>query len=328
MLPELQPLLQGSTSGAPVRDQDVVRLECRMVPPRHHRAGTIVLPCTAAARVGFLLELSVRHAAVDIVDRGWCRDCPAGAPAAEAAPDASEGAATLPHPAQAAVETASAWLEALEGATRIRLRHEPLDPSLRPARLPPAEDPGPVLDRRRFFQHAIERPAGRHASPQPMGSHGRAAHPASSRRPSAERARQHRALVALAERSGTPVPTEFFPALRPGGECCDARMCEALCPTRALTAVDGGQQAWLRFDPAACIACGACVRACPQGALTLQPHGGSAEVQVLFEHRRALCPSCGETYTPTSGEPGLCPGCQKTQRFIDDARRQLFGAMP
>lgn len=325
MLPELQPLLD-----TPVADDEAVppermRIECRMVPPERHRSPTTVVPCHGALRTGLLLELACRHAEVNVIDRGWCSDCPVGTRGLSEGrkPPATPGAA---HPAQAAIDAAQLWLDALEQRQRVSLLHEPLDPSLRPAALPPVDDPGPVLDRRRFFRHAIERPAGRHVPPQPMGSHGRAAYPASSRRPSPERTRQYRALSTLAERGDTVVPSEFFPALYPNGNCCDARMCEALCPTRALVVTDDGPQAWLRFDPVACIACGTCERACPEGALTLQPHGGAAVARVLYEHRRVVCRSCGETYTQPADDTGHCPSCHKTQRFINDARRQLFGA--
>ncbi len=325
MLPELQPLLDTAMVEDGCMPEGRVRIECRMVPQQHHAGSTTVVPCLGALRVGHLLGLACRHSDVEIIDRGWCAGCPVGAQPGEGEPPAP-GLPIAPHPAAAAADIANAWLDALQQPQRVTLRQEALDLRLRPAALPPMDDPGPELDRRRFFRHVVERPAGRHKSPQPMGGDGQAAYPAAQRHPSPERVRQYRALTALAARTGTAVPIEFFPTLHPSGDCCDARMCEALCPTRALSVADDGAQAWLRFDPTACIACGACVRACPEGALNLQPHGGSPATRVLYEHRRAACRSCGETYTPAANDTGLCPICQKSQRFIDDARRQLFGA--
>ncbi|MFN3829479.1 MAG: 4Fe-4S dicluster domain-containing protein [Tepidimonas ignava] len=336
MLPELldEPMATPAASAATGQRRSV---ECRMVPEARREAGATVLPCLGALRVGQLLQWVQQGQTVTIVDRGWCRDCPtrgAATPAAQSA-DGPSGAAPLPAaacmPAADAVETANLWLEALGASERVTVVSAPLPVSLRPAALPPADDAGPTLDRRAFFRHAVQRPAGRHRQVQPMGGNGRAAYPASQRKPSPERTRQHQALQALAQRHGTAVPAEFYPQLHASDACCDDRMCVALCPTTALTVADDGATARLLFDPAHCIACRACERACPHGALALQAYGGAATVQTLATHTRLVCRGCGDTYAATgspSVDNGLCPLCRKTQSFIDDARRQLFGAGP
>lgn len=164
-----------------------------------------------------------------------------------------------------------------------------------------------------------------------MGSDGRAAYPADRRRPSPERERQLAALRTLSEGTGHPVPAEFFPVLHVSAACCDQRLCAALCPTAALTVADSQGAARLQLSGERCIACGACARACPQGAITLQPFGGAAGTRTLLTHARARCASCGDAYTPDApragddAAPALCPACAKSQRFMNDARRQLFG---
>jgi ferredoxin len=173
-----------------------------------------------------------------------------------------------------------------------------------------------------------------------MGGDGRAAYPADARQPSPERQRQHAALLSLADRQGRSVPAEFFPALHADASCCDQRLCAALCPTAALTVADDGATAHLRLDPLRCIACGTCVRGCPEGSLSLQPHGGLPTAQTLVTHQRVRCSDCGDIFTPagpaqpgladaasTAAPPaGICPTCTKSRRFMADARRQLFGA--
>jgi Fe-S-cluster-containing hydrogenase component 2 len=321
----------------PAGDRARLHIECRKVPADRQAAGTWVLPCLGALTPGHLLALAAAGTEVTVVDRGWCPGC-----------DAAGNDTTPEHPGAAALATAGAWLEAVGVAEPPRLVAEPLPLALRPVSIPALADETPVVDRRRFFRAALDRPAGRaHGAAAPMGGDGRAAYPAHARAASPERLRQHAALVALAGAHASAVPAEFFPALHVDeASCCDRRMCVALCPTAALTVADDGTSAHLRFDPVACIACGTCVRACPEGSLALQAHGGLPEPQTLLTHRRQRCAACGDGYTARghadaeagagagaeggSGSPALsawCPACTKSHRFIDDARRQLFGAL-
>lgn len=334
-LPELaaKPVPAAPADGGPAR----LRIECRKVPGHHLAEGTWVLPCLGALTVGHLLAHAAAGIAVDVVDRGWCGGCESGC---------NESPPT--HPAAGALADSQAWLQALGEANEPRQVSEPLPLAQRPSVIPAVTEEPPAVDRRRFFRAALERPAGRDRAPAlPMGGDGRAAFPADARGPSPERARQHAALVALAAAHETSVPAEFFPALQVDASCCDRRMCVALCPTAALTTADDGAVAHLRFDPVRCLACGTCVRACPEGSLALQAHGGSPLPQTLLTHRRLHCASCGEAYTDRGTgasnvagatahdseeghaaiAPPMCPTCVKSRRFIEDARRQLFGAL-
>ena len=307
-----------------------LRVECRKVPAERLEAGALVLPCTGALTAGRLLAQAAAGRAVQVVDRGWCVGCEAGCSERQPA-----------HPAAAALDSAQAWLDALQdpadpvAPVAVSLVHEPLPLHLRPQAIPPAPVAAPPVDRRRFFRAALEKPAGRdRANPSPMGSDGRPAYPADERHPSPERARQHAALQRLAGADGGVVPAEFYPRLHADASCCDRRMCVALCPTAALTVAEDGATAGLRFDPVACIACGTCVRACPEGSLALTAHGGAAEPQALATHQRLRCADCGDAFSVAAAstdspppQSRLCPACSKSRRFIDDARRQLFGAL-
>ena len=314
-LPEVEAL----PSAPPIPDkQHAIRIECRMAASKTRPDVTV--PCTGSISVGRLLQWAAQGLSIDVMDHGWCQGCVAYPGPTAGADDSAD------HPARATVETANLWLEACGATERVRIVNEPWPVAQRPTALPPADDPGPTLDRRSFFRHAVERPTGRHRA-QPMGGDGRAAHTARTRHPSAERQRQYQALSSLAEQRQTSVPAEFFPALHVDARCCDARMCEALCPTTALSVLDDGAGASLRFDPVHCIGCGACVRACPEGALNLTPYGGDSAVQTLIRHELRTCTGCGDRYAPASdGSDGdLCVLCRKNHSFIDDARRQLFG---
>lgn len=312
------------SSPTPAARPAPVRVECRKVPAELRATDTLLLPCLGALTAGHLLAHAAAGTPVQLVDRGWCGGCEAGCNPAH-----PQHAA---HPAAAALEAATLWLQAVGASVTATLVHDPLPPSLRPAAIPPADEPAPALDRRRFFRVALEKPAGRDKpGAAPMGGDGRAAYPADARQPAPERQRQHAALQALAALHGTAVPAEFYPQLHADASCCDRRMCVALCPTAALTVADDGASAHLQFDPLRCIACGTCERACPDAALALTAHGGQPALQTLAAHRRLRCPSCGDTFAASAQDnaaaPPLCPTCAKSRRFMDDARRQLFGAL-
>lgn len=318
MLPELQPLLVESQQPASPVNITPLRLECRKVPPQLHQGQTLVLPCLGALRAGQLMSWTAQGVQVEVVDRGWCGDCDVR----------SARAQSSAHPADAALDLALLWLQEMQAQPLPRRVEEPLALQHRPPGLPPAPLAEEPLSRRDFLRGAAMRPTARaQAKVQPMGGNGRAAYPAEQRRPSPERQRQWLALQRLAHSQQRTVPEAFFARLYVHqDDCCDERLCVALCPTAALTVVEEGAVARLQVLAERCIGCGVCQRACPQGALQVQPHGGQPGTQILATHVQRHCARCGERYTPaTDDATKLCPSCAKAQRFIDDARRQLFG---
>lgn len=291
-----------------------IEVECSRVPQQALSASAVQVPCLGALSVGRILELNERlpDGGLVLVDRGGCGECEAGC--------AGE------HPAGAAIDRARLWLEAVgspePALPRVELR--PL-PAARLARAIPRRDAqAQALTRREFFRAAVERSAGRDRLATPMGSSGRAAFPASARRPSRERLRQLAALDAAARRRNTRVPPEFFAEVRVAGACADHRVCSAICPTGALKAEPAGEVVALTFAGEACIGCEACLRACPEGALVLETHGGQRERVELVQHRPATCRECGDAFTPRAQDEKLCMSCQKSQRFMRDGVDKLF----
>lgn len=321
-LPEMANLASLHMAG-PAPDGQAIRLECRKVPEAKRMPGSQELPCLGAVRASYLVALSADGCTVQMMDRGWCEHCELGC---RGEPQR--------HPAQAALDLAVIWLEALDShaAVPTLVRAElPLEQC--PADLPAAATPEAKLDRRRFFRQALERPAGRaSAAPTPMGGDGKAAYPADRRAPSPDRERLLTALGVLAQRSGQDLPAELYPQMQVSDSCCDQRLCMALCPTAALTVRDEAQGAHLQFSSDRCIDCGTCVRACPTGAIQMQSVGGQPGVHTVFSVVRRPCMACGDIYTPNSDQldseaPSLCASCAKSQRFMDDARKQLFGGL-
>jgi ferredoxin len=275
-----------------------LRIECWKV--MRSRSGTeaVRVPCLGGLSTGRVLELwrAAGEAGLELVDRGWCGACSAGGGDR--------------HPAQGSLDAARLWLEALgvEPERLPRLVSRPL-----PAREMPESIPAPETERpvsRRQFLHALA------AAPVPVGAPGAPAFPASARRESGERRRVLDALGAIAAERGTPLPEELFARVTNNGACADHRICTAICPTGALAvrALDG--QTALEFDAETCIACGACERACPEHALSLQAHGGARERRIVAMHRARRCAACGEQYAAKDEDQGLCASCRKTRRFL------------
>lgn len=321
-LPEMADVVAPVTAD-PGPTQQPIRLECRKVPKALRAPGSQEWPCLGAVRASHLVALSAGGRTVQLMDRGWCTACDMGC---RGEPQR--------HPAHSALEVAALWLDAVgSGSTAPTLVRAELSLEQCPTVLPAPTQPVEKLDRRRFFRQALERPAGRTpATPMPMGGDGKAAYPADRRAPSPDRERLLTALGVLVERAGQALPTELFPQMHVNPSCCDQRLCVALCPTAALTVRDEGQGALLQFSSERCIDCGTCVRTCPTGAIQMQAIGGQPGVQTVFAHTRRACVSCGDAYTPDAAQleseaPSLCPSCAKSQRFMDDARKQLFGGM-
>ncbi|MBA4267769.1 MAG: hypothetical protein C0453_22065, partial [Comamonadaceae bacterium] len=226
-----------------------VILECRKVPADLRAPASQEVPCLGAVRASHLVALSAAGSAVQLMDRGWCETCDMGC----------HGEAPH-HPAQAALDLATLWLEAVDAAAAApQLVREPLPAERCPQLLPPAPKSAEKLDRRSFFRQALERPAGRStAISTPMGGDGKAAYPADRRQASPDRQRLLAVLGALAEHSGNELPSELYPQMHVNATCCDQRLCVALCPTAALTVCDNGIGAHLQFSSERCIACGTC----------------------------------------------------------------------
>lgn len=294
-----------------------IEVECAKVRADRRAAHSVQVPCLgglSAGRIAAMHEAAGDRGVV-LVDRGWCGRCSAGG--------------GLAHPAAAALERVVLWLDAVHDPRPApRMQSRPLPAEQMPAQIPLPDTPvdqGPSVSRRQFFRTLASDPVGRTRNATPMGSDGRAAFPGSQRRESPERRRLLDALDAAAARGKTALPDEFFPRVSVIGLCADHRVCSAACPTGALKVVAGDASASLRFASAACIGCGACARSCPEGALMVEPHGGERAPSVLARHEQKVCSSCGDIFTPRSGEVA-CLACSKTQRFIGDAMTQLFGA--
>lgn len=295
-----------------------VEVECAKVPLADRAANSIEVPCLGALSVGRLAQLheAAGEHGVALVDRGWCATCTAGC-------------GDERHPASEVQEQVVLWLQATHdprpAPTWIR---RPLPTTQMPAEIPaPAAlpDPGPSMSRRQFFRSVTEDPVGRRRQATPMGGSGRAAFPASQRREAPDRRRLLDALDRAADRAGSTLPPELFPRVTSTGACVDHRVCTAACPTGALKVVAIDAAASLTFSPVACIGCGACVRACPEGALAVDRHGGERGPAVIAQHMQRACGTCGEIFTPRSGET-VCLACSKSQRFMGDAMSKLFGA--
>jgi Fe-S-cluster-containing dehydrogenase component len=83
-------------------------------------------------------------------------------------------------------------------------------------------------------------------------------------------------------------------------------VCVGVCPSGALklSEVDGGLGQVVKFDPALCIACHACVEECPQGAVAYAPDTGAYNICDLCDGDPACVRWCPEGVLSVAGIAG------------------------
>ena len=246
------------------------------------------VPCLGGLSVGLLLESRVSDGdPVLIVDRGWCQGCPAGGVAA---------------PWAERVAAANAVLSDLFApAVQVERRPLPLGGALDlPARL---DSRGAA--KRRLFRRII--------APAESVRRGRDA-PSPRRIVPRAPLRRHAAMVALARQSDAPLPAAHFPTVRIAAACANNFVCAAACPTGALSLVVDGQSSGVDYEARACIACGACERACPERAVSFHAAGiGTYRGPIaLTRTRHVECAVCNMTFVPDRGQR-VCPACRKSR---------------
>ncbi len=143
------------------------------------------------------------------------------------------------------------------------------------------------------------------------------------------------------------MPYTLFRRASVSAACCSRGVCAAVCPTGALftRAPEGG--AARRAPPGAaggfippepdetaqervfiavdCIACGACVSACPESAIQIDERmdeGWRGEA-VLWRLAVRECEECGASFTAREAET-LCDPCNKSRNLARDMFRQFF----
>jgi len=250
------------------------QLECSRV-RKPERAAVLCLGGVTAA----MLRAALKGGDVVLVDRGWCADCPVSG--GRAAPWAE----TL---AKVNVEMAALGLP-----HRVTVEHSPL------ARWRALPAPGPATDdpgRRSLFNQLAaggETGAGSAMLPEKVQTPGPA--------------RRLAALTRLA--TDKPVPRALFPAFRIADASADLASLAQLCPTSALSVDDTEGRRALIFDPAACIACGACTET---GALrpVPDPEGAFTGPETLATQTRATCTRCRARFSPRPGQT-TCGACAR-----------------
>lgn len=105
--------------------------------------------------------------------------------------------------------------------------------------------------------------------------------------------------------------------------CTACRACSNACPTDALLWGDTATASGLGVDPQACIACGECVRVCPQQVVSLvcdlQPRRVGATVS-LTHVTHSACTRCGDALGP--GEAQTCTRCRSRASIVADVWAQ------
>ncbi len=294
------------------------QVDCQRVPAKQRAALSV--PCLGALSVADLLNWQRQYPqGVQLLDRGWCADCPVGGEV---------------HPAQSALTQAQHWLTfyAIPVAQQVRLELRAL-PAQHAVPFDVTPPPQHALSRRAFFRQLAATTPDLLREPQsaapimPLGT-------APDSHPSLARQRLLVALSKLTEQPRQGLPAAVFPQLSVNADCCDHQVCVRMCPTAALQSYSeqgvGGHQ-FFTFN---CIECGLCSQYCPQQALYVQPRSAEAwtaptrQGEVLTRHSIKQCQQCGASYSVTAGQRdwGCCDPCHKSRELARGAFQQLFGA--
>jgi ferredoxin len=311
-IPEARPSFSPDCS-----EDACVSIDCRRVPARLR--AKISVPCLGGLDAAMLLNLRLEAGdrTIELLDRGWCKTCPAG----------GKGA----HPAQAALDGAAAILKGLGMAEMLapRIRLDALPVEAASPVLPDADSETPIT-RRAFF--------GRLAAPvqQAVNDPGQARKnklaSAPPPHPSLARQRVVQAMTLLAQKySLTRYQKQIFPAARIDAHCLNHQGCTRVCPTGALQAYEESNGSGVRFAAAACIDCGLCEQHCPEQALRIDTNpqrqqAGFVETATLSFHQQRTCEACGSPFTPVADDPeaSLCDPCGKSRQFAKHMFQQLF----
>lgn len=313
--------IEGFDLQEPLPPGNVVRVECWKVPNSVAGPSALRVPCLGGLTLTQWLTIAeaAGNRRVVAVDHGWCSQCAAATRCAPA------------HPAEHALTQAQAILAETgwPDVRRPRLEGDPLPASQMPLDIPVPRPDSPT--RRAFFRHlgnearratGLREPAGE-PTPRRLKRHGLLL-------PGRERLLA--VVQRLADAAGRPPAATPFSALAVAPHCNDLGVCAGVCPTGALaryaTGPDSGPEAGtagLEFNPWRCIACGQCVKSCPEHALTLSaaPAAPTAQAaQRLTVQVARTCPTCLQGF---HGPPGAedCPACRR-KRQLGTA---LFGAM-
>ncbi len=294
-------------SAADDADDAPLHVDCWRVPYEESPDPTLRVPCLGGLDGGMLALLSAQYpGGVRLLDRGWCRDCPAGG----AAPAATQ-AETTAREALAAAGTDPARLP--------RRLSRPLPPSRATAAGIPRASGERRVSRRELFRHLLA-----HAATTAEQCQQSTADSGAGREPPVREhpVPSHRRLVVAAQQLGAPLSPAHQPDVTITPTRCQGhQVCAAVCPTGALQVVMEEEAGGIDFDPDHCISCGLCVRACPEEAVTLHADGGLAGRRI--RHRIRRCSECRQPFSG-SGSDGLCPACRKKHHLLAGGTRDLL----
>lgn len=298
-----------------------IAVDCQRVPAVDSPPGAIRIPCLGGLKTSQMLKLS-NHGGAELLDRGWCRDCPSGGP-------------ELPWAVRMA--EANVLLEAIDTPPERHLatRHEALPVR---HRLPGSSDPADQqpLSRRAFFTQIASQTADTFMGSTPEQDVDVADTPRPDGRerihPS-ERVATLSELARMSRHTGQPLPAQLFPSVRIGADCRNHAVCARACPTAALHVVASGDDTGVSFDASICIACGECERICPEQAVEFKAIGSGAiprGPQQLTRHREAVCFDCGFRFAEPTGDTARsdselrCPSCRKSRQLTRSLFSDLF----
>ncbi|MCT8137018.1 4Fe-4S dicluster domain-containing protein [Anaerobacillus sp. CMMVII] len=114
------------------------------------------------------------------------------------------------------------------------------------------------------------------------------------------------------------LPHSDFAMVKKKEPCTHCRICEKICPTKALIWEDNNSNSTLNFFPQKCIACRRC-ESCPMGSISVLPisaydyiHTNKQQIAELITGR---CIDCGDSIRSLGDTQDLCPICIKKREI-------------
>lgn len=294
-------------------------LDCWKVPATETPAHAVRVPCLGALTVSQWLAAVVNAAGRPVIalDRGWCERC--------------EAYGASGHPARRCLDETRALLTGIGEPPHAlpRLERHALGSHAMPRAIPGAHEE--VAMNRRGFLRGLTRGAAVAVANWQDAIEGDPQGATGTSRPGVlavpERQRRLALLAHLAGHRHSRLPASVFHTVQVSDRCRDHGLCAALCPTGALARYERDDGCGLIFEAAACIGCGACMRACPEQAIRVSAAGdapASLRAVTLTRHRQTECPDCGVRFAAV--DEAVCPACRKTRALTKGMVAQLFAA--
>lgn len=102
-------------------------------------------------------------------------------------------------------------------------------------------------------------------------------------------------------------PNKLFSSISFSTSCQACGLCEKICPHKAISIQEQGEQLDFYHNSLTCSSCDVCAVSCPQAAITLKP-ANCLGIYKVAERKLPRCAQCGGFYKPIANQE-ICLDC-------------------